>query len=137
MIRIPALFLCLLVPAWLVAVEHRGTVRAADQWIPGATVTARQGDIKVVAYTDESGQYRLDLGPGTWDIEIGMFGFSPVHGQIEVASDATFRDWTLTMPWYAGTQPARPAQAAVSAPAASPGNNPNRQRGQGRLRARR
>jgi hypothetical protein len=130
-IRLLALFLSLLAPAWLTAAEHRGTVRAADQWIPGATVTARQGETKLVTYTDESGQYRLDLGPGIWDIEIGMFGFSPAHGQVQVGSDATFRDWTLTMPWYAGTQPAQPSKPAVSVPAASSSNNPNRQRGQG------
>ncbi|MGA2146203.1 MAG: carboxypeptidase-like regulatory domain-containing protein [Bryobacteraceae bacterium] len=128
MIRLLAVCLFLLASGWLAAVEHRGSVRAADQWIPGATVTARQGDKKVVAYTDESGQYRLDLAPGTWDIEISMFGFSPVHGQVEVGSDTTYRDWTLTMPWYAGTQPAQSSKPAASAS----NTNLNRQRGQGR-----
>jgi hypothetical protein len=130
-IRLLAIFLSLVVPAWLTAVEHRGTVRAADQRIPGATVTARQGDTKLVAYTDESGQYRLDLGPGAWDIEIAMFGFSPVHGQVQVGSDVTFRDWVLTMPWYAGTQAAQPSKPAMSAPATASNRNPNRPRGQG------
>jgi hypothetical protein len=130
-IRFLALLFFLLAPAWLTAVEHRGTVRAADQWIPGATVTARQGDTKVVAYTDESGQYRLDLAPGTWDIEIAMFGFTPVHGQVQIGSEASFRDWTLTMPWYAGTQPVQPSKPAASAPSAASANNSNRQRGQG------
>ncbi|MGP8247647.1 MAG: carboxypeptidase regulatory-like domain-containing protein [Bryobacteraceae bacterium] len=131
MIRLLALSLSLLAPGWLAAVEHRGTVRAADQWIPGATVTARQGGTKVVAYTDESGQYRLDLAPGTWDIEISMFGFSPVHGQIQVGSQPTFRDWTLSMPWYAGTQPGQPSKPAASTRVTASNNNANRQRSYG------
>ncbi len=68
--------------------EHTGTVRAADQFIPGATVTAIQGGAKVVTYTDEKGRYAFDLTPGVWEIEIKMFGFKTLtqnlhdHGSI-------------------------------------------------------
>ena len=54
---------------------HRGTVRAADQPIPGATVTAVQGPVKLSAYTTENGEYSIDLGPGQWDLTVEMFGF--------------------------------------------------------------
>src|SRR5438270_5347587 len=73
--------------------QHSGSVRAADQFIPGATVTARQGAAKVVAYTDEAGRYTLDLTPGTWQIDIEMFGLSTLHSQVD-ASEPTTRDWT-------------------------------------------
>ncbi len=50
------------------ASEQRGFVRAADQPVPGAMVTARKGEAKVLAYTDEDGQYVQTLAPGTWDV---------------------------------------------------------------------
>ena len=34
------------------ATQYTGTVRAADQFVPGATVTATQGDRKLSAFTD-------------------------------------------------------------------------------------
>src|SRR5215469_2243806 len=88
----------LLVPALFGAGRHSGSVRAADQFIPGATVTARQGGAQVVAYTDENGRYALDLTPGVWEIDIQMFGFRTLHGQVRIGDEETHRDWTLEMP---------------------------------------
>src|ERR1700722_16841920 len=82
----------------LVSAQQTGSVRAADQFIPGATVTAIQGETKVVGFTDESGQYKLNLSPGQWDIQIEMLGFTPVQGQITVGSEPGYKDWTLEMP---------------------------------------
>ena len=80
------------------AVQQTGAVRAADQFVPGATVTATQGDKKVVAYTDESGRYKLDLTPGVWQIQIEMFEFTPVRGEITVGSEPAFKDWAIEIP---------------------------------------
>ena len=91
--------------------QQTGSVRAADQFIPGATITATQDDKKVVAYTDESGQYKLNLGPGVWDIQIEMLGFTPLHGPVTVGTDPIYKDWTLEMPRV---------QAASSAPLTPP-----------------
>src|ERR1051325_11615822 len=96
--RFLTLAMCLLAPGLLLAVEHAGTVRAADQLIPGATVTARQGGAKLVAYTDESGRYSFDLTPGVWDIEISMFGFKTLTTPITVRDEVVSRNWTLEMP---------------------------------------
>ena len=74
----------LLVPGILFAIQQSGGVRAADQFIPGATVTARQGGAKVVAYTDEGGRYTLDLTPGVWEIQVEMFGFRPKTQRVEI-----------------------------------------------------
>ena len=68
----------LILPANLSATQHSGSVRAADQFIPGATVTARWGGAKLSAFTGETGRYTIDLAPGVWEISIEMFGFNAV-----------------------------------------------------------
>src|ERR1700691_5746911 len=96
--RFLILALFLSAPGLLLAIEHSGTVRAADQFIPGATVTARQGGAKLVTYTDENGRYALDLTPGVWEIEIKMFGFMTLNSTITIGEQFTNQDWTLEMP---------------------------------------
>jgi hypothetical protein len=80
------------------AAQFAGTVRAADQLIPGATVTARAGESKIVTYTDENGRYTLDLKPGAWEVDIAMFGFDPQHAQVTIANEPVSRDWIIEMP---------------------------------------
>jgi hypothetical protein len=119
----------LLAPAIVFAAEYNGTVRAADQFLPGAAITARLGGAKVVAYTDDDGHFSLDLPPGVWDIEVSMFGFPPVRGQVDIAGGVTSKDWVLEMPRFGEKvekpDPAKPAAAAPapaspSKPAAQP-----------------
>ena len=88
----------LLGPGLLSATQYSGSVRAADQFVPGATVTARQGGAKVVAFTDGNGRYSLELTPGVWDIEITSFGFLPERRQITITSEPSSSDWTIEMP---------------------------------------
>jgi len=115
--RFDAVALCLLGPVLVSAAQYSGSVRAADQFIPGATVTARNGGAKVVAYTNEAGRYTLDLIPGVWEIEIEMFGFAPLHAKIDVGDQPVSSNWTLEMPRAGrGGAPAGPAvQAAPKA----------------------
>ncbi len=80
------------------ATQYTGTVRAADQLIPGATITATQGTIKVVAYSDDAGRYSLDLTPGEWDIQVEMLGFTSLHEQVSIGGRPITKDWTLEMP---------------------------------------
>src|ERR1019366_7772449 len=115
--RFLILAVSLLAPGLLFAIEHTGTVRAADQFIPGATVTTRQGGAKLVAYTDENGRYALDLTPGVWEIEIKMFGFKTLTSTITIAEQFTNKDWTLEMPRPG--EPVEPAKPAV-APSTTP-----------------
>src|SRR5580700_3445886 len=104
-LTIPALcFAVLLGLRLLSATELAGSVRAADQWVPGATITASQGTAKVVAYTDDTGRYTLELPPGVWKIQVDMFGFTTVQEQVTIGSQPVTRHWTLEMP--------RPAQGA-------------------------
>src|SRR5215467_10190134 len=99
-------FLLPIVVQFLTAAQHSGTVRAADQFIPGATVTARQGGAKLVTYTDEEGRYQLDLTPGKWEIQIEMLGFRTLKADVDGA-EPTQKDWTLEVPRFG--EPATPA----------------------------
>ncbi|MGA3072506.1 MAG: TonB-dependent receptor [Bryobacteraceae bacterium] len=55
-----------------------GSVKSANQPIPGATVTATIGDRKLVTTTDQSGHYAFSGAPsGDCSIEVRMFGFEP------------------------------------------------------------
>src|ERR1700683_940690 len=94
------------------ATRYSGSVRAADQFIPGATVTASQGSTKAVAYTDDAGRYSLDLTPGVWDIQVEMLGFTTVNEQVSVGSEPGFKDWTLEMPRLG--ESAAPKRSAAS-----------------------
>jgi len=80
------------------AAQFSGQVRAADQIVPGATVTAVQGGAKVTAFTDENGRYTLELTPGVWQIEVSMFEFTTAKGQVTVSDGPIARDWMLNMP---------------------------------------
>lgn len=82
--------------------RQSGSVRAADQFLPGAAVTAVQGQTKMTTFTDEAGRYTLDLAPGVWDIQVQAFGFAPVHEQVTVGAEPLFKDWTVEMPRIAG-----------------------------------
>src|ERR1019366_7088248 len=90
------LAVCRLSP--LGAAQFSGLVRAADQIVPGATVTALQGGAKVTAFTDENGRYTLDLTPGVWQIEVSMFEFTTAKGQVTVNAGSVEKDWVLNMP---------------------------------------
>jgi hypothetical protein len=99
---------------------YSGSVRAADQFVPGATVTATQGATKVIGYTDDSGRFQLQLGPGAWNIHVDMFGFTPMDEAVTVAGKPLYKDWTLDMPRLSEpvTAPTakKPDQTATSHP---------------------
>src|SRR5271165_5330102 len=92
-------------PLQLAAALHSGSVRAADHFIPGATVTARQGAVKLTSYTDESGQYTLVLTPGTWEISVEMLGFTTQTIRVSGDKDST-HEWALEMPRIGDPTPA-------------------------------
>lgn len=102
--------LCVFTGFPLLAGQHVGTVRAADQFLPGVAVTARKGDVKLVTYTDESGRYVLELEPGTWEMQVEILGFAPVKETIIVAANEPPKDWVLEMPRY-GETATKPAAA--------------------------
>ena len=94
--------------AWLSVVSamaspYHGQVTFNGLPLPGSvvTVTATQGDKKVVAISDDQGLFSFaDLVDGTWALDIEMTGFAPLKTQIAVAANsavATFEMKLLTL----------------------------------------
>jgi hypothetical protein len=82
----------------LIAAEHHGQVKFNGLPVPGATVTAAQGDKKVVAITDSEGNYSFsDLPDGSWSIEIEMVGFAPTKQDVTLAADSPLPNAELKM----------------------------------------
>ena len=103
------------------ATQYSGTVRAADQFVPGAAVTATQGDRKISAFTDEHGRYTLDLPPGEWDVRVEMFEFSSASERVTAGLLPLQKDWTLEMPKLADRlKAAGIAPSKAAAPTATP-----------------
>ncbi len=113
-----------LAAATLFASEQQGLVTFGGLPVPGATVTATQGDKKYSTVTDAQGKYVFpDLADGMWSIAIEMPGFTPLKNDITVAPGATVSAWELKMlplaEMHAETQlaPPKPATPAVAAAA--------------------
>jgi len=91
-------FLACLLPALALASEHHGIVRFAGLPVPGATVTATQGDKKLVAVTDPQGVYTFaDLADGVWNLQVEMLCFTTLKMDVAVAPDAPSPMWELKL----------------------------------------
>ena len=111
------------------ASEHRGHVVFSGLPVPGATVTASQGEKKFATVTDDSGIYAFpDLADGIWSVKVEMLTFAPQAKEIGVAANAPTPVWQLALlpleemkAVAAPRIPAAPAAAiAQSVPAADP-----------------
>ena len=110
------LFLC---SFSVMAAEHRGVVRSQGLPIPGATVTARQGDRRVVTYTDDAGAYLFrDLAPGVWRIEVEMLGFQSAAQDFTVVDGAPPLEFDLQVKPAPVIASAAPKPEAAKAEAA-------------------
>ncbi len=80
------------------ASEHRGIIRFNELPVPGATVTATQGETKFTTTTDLQGTYFFpDLTDGTWAIEVEMLGFHPIRREIRIGQERSELVWDMTM----------------------------------------
>ena len=113
------------------ASEQHGYVKYGGLPLPGATITASQGDKKLVTITDPMGAYSFaDLPDGVWTIEVEMLCFVPIKQDVTVAAGAAIPDWELKLlpldeiKAAAGPQqaapPPSPTGLAVRAPDAKP-----------------
>jgi hypothetical protein len=109
----------------LAASEAYGQVTFGGLPVPGAAVTATQGDKKIVTITDDQGIYKLtDPADGTWMIRVEMLGFSPLTQEVTVGAGAQSPTFALkVMPFEEITRglppPVVQPAAAPSAPVAS------------------
>ncbi len=137
----------ILVVAGLSASPHQGVVKSNRQPVPGATVTATQGDKKFITTTDDNGAYSFaDLDDGVWTLQVEMLGFDGVKREIKVAPGTPPDEWDLrfqseqeilaalapkpaaTAPVASTTAPAAPAAPVpASAPAVASRGGRNRQ----------
>jgi hypothetical protein len=107
----------------LMASDHNGIVTYRGLPVPGAVVTAIQGDRKIATSTDDDGTYAFgDLPDGTWLIAVEMPGFVKVSREIAVAPGAPPPTWDLKLaPPPARSLPTEApgvASRAVGAPSA-------------------
>ncbi|MBZ5581269.1 MAG: TonB-dependent receptor [Acidobacteriia bacterium] len=94
--RLAALLILACLP--LAAAEHHGLVTFGGLPVPGATVTASQGEKRVTAITDQLGFYSFaDLPDGIWSIRVEMLCFAPLEKEIAVAPGAPSPEWELKL----------------------------------------
>ena len=94
-----ALLLILLLSALILnAAEHRGKVQFGGLPVPGATVTATQGDRTLVAITDMQGNYVFpDLPDGVWNFQIEMQAFAPIKQEVTITAGKGAPEWDLKL----------------------------------------
>ena len=104
--------------AALTASEHHGVVKSNGVPVPGATVTASQGDKKLTTTTDDQGVYSFDdLPDGVWTISVEMLGFAKLSREVGVTAEAASPQWDLKVESLSALN-ADMAEAKKPAPAA-------------------
>jgi hypothetical protein len=126
-------YLRLLIAGWLSALvllasEQHGKVTFGGLPVPGAVVTATQGEKKVTAITDGMGEYSFpDLADGTWNMQVDMSGFSTQKQDVAVGPSGMPSIWEMKLmslseiqaqiqPALAETRPAPVASPAAAKP---------------------
>jgi len=80
------------------AADHFGRVVFNGLPVPGATVTASQGDQKLTTVTDQDGVFHLATpGDGSWTVRVEMIGFAAATQEIAIADGAPASTWELKM----------------------------------------
>ncbi len=108
----------------LMAAEYQGTVRSGGLPIPGAVVTATQGEKKLTTTTDEEGAYSFpELEDGNWTITVEMLGFGKISHPVTIAPSSASAEWDLKLSPLQSVKPESAAapkkdQNATATPAA-------------------
>jgi trimeric autotransporter adhesin len=110
----------------LPASEHHGIVKFAGLAVPGATVTATQGDRKLVAVTDLQGLYTFaDLPDGVWNLQVEMLCFTTLKKEVASAPNSPSPEWELKLLPFDEIKAAAPAAAPNAAPPAPSTTTPS------------
>ena len=85
------------------AFAQSGTVKSEGQPLPGATVRATQGDRVLTTLTDAVGEFKFDnkMTPGTWTLDVTMFGFVPLHREVQIGANPARIDLNLQIGTFA------------------------------------
>lgn len=131
----------------MTATEYHGRVTYGGLPLPGATLTATQGDKKFVAMTDMNGTYSFpDLPDGDWSVQVEMLCFATVKKDVTIAFGVPTAEWEMKLlpidEIHAASAAAAPTVSSASpepsvttsVPAAMPA--PLRRVGKSRKRAR-
>ncbi|HLJ25592.1 MAG TPA: carboxypeptidase regulatory-like domain-containing protein [Candidatus Angelobacter sp.] len=89
---------CLALCTMAAASEYHGQVTFGGLPLPGAQVTATQGDNKLVAVTDQQGIFSFpDLKDGNWTIEVEMQCFNTIRQDVVVGPNTQAPVWELKL----------------------------------------
>ena len=111
--------LCLCTSINARASQYFGEVTFGGLPVPGATITATQGDKTFSTTSDEGGLFHFDdLPNGQWKIEIKMLCFETIDADVTVAPNMPAAKWELKL------LPMNQLQALASAPSPSPSPAP-------------
>src|SRR4051794_34784337 len=103
------------------AAEHRGLVKFSGLPLPGATVTAVQGDKKFSVVTDQSGVYSFrDLADGNWNLKVEMLCFTPIEREVAVSAQAPAPEWEMKLLPFDEIKASAPPPPPSATPAATP-----------------
>ena len=92
----------------LVASEHHGLVQFGGLPVPGASVTATQGDKKFTAISGEQGSYSFaNLADGVWTVQVEMLCFATIKRDVAVAAEAPASEWDLHLLPFEAAKSAR------------------------------
>jgi len=94
--RLIALWLVLMQTLW--GAEYVGQVKFNGLPLPGATITATQGDKKLSAVADPNGNYRFaDIPDGAWQFQVEMLGFTPIRQDVTTGNGLPGPSFELKM----------------------------------------
>ena len=80
------------------AADYYGQVAFGGVPVPGASVTATQGDLQLTTSTDEQGIFRIaEIADGVWIIRVEMRGFANLTREITIGPDAKPTTWELSL----------------------------------------
>jgi hypothetical protein len=86
------------IPAAAAASDYYGQVIVGRVAVPGATVTATQGDQQRTTSTDTQGIFRFaDIADGMWTITIELRGFAPLAREVTIGPDGQPAMWELAL----------------------------------------
>src|SRR5215469_5673952 len=92
------LLVCLLTCASARASQYYGKITFGGLPLPGATITATQGDKTFSATSDEGGAFHFaDLPDGQWKIEVKMLCFETMSADVAVTSSMAVANWELKL----------------------------------------